>query len=449
MKFINLLQKNIVLPAFDLVSGQSISRSLDFLLESQNWSAEELISFQEESLQKLIRHAYENVPFYKDLFDDHHLVPSDIQTISDLKKLPLISKDDLRKHPVQYYLARNIPAGKLISVNSSGSTGEPFRYFLSVNAYSMKYAAALRGWMWMGYSLGDHYAKLSQNRRSSLIKRTQDFINRCTYLYISDLTEQSLLNIVKILEHTKPLFVRCYPDPLFFIAKALKKNGIKLKGIKAINSTGNILTPEARENIEIYFNCPVYDSYSCEGGALYYESPGHDKYLGSMEYAITEIIDKNGIDVTPGEAGMHVTTDIQNYGMPMIRYNTQDLVERSIDSNSGLQLNGLKKIIGRDNDILVTPEGNLLIVHLFTIYFEYFPSIKQFQVEQLQSHEFIFRLVADENFNEKTRRQIYDYWQNILGKNVKLTIEVLVHIPVLYSGKRRFLIRNPEIKLFI
>lgn len=263
-----------------------------------------------------------------------------------------------------------------------------------------------------------------------------------------DLSKESLKKIITILQKKQLPFLRCYPDPLYFIAKILEENNTILNGIKAINTTGNILTPEARNLIEERFDCPVYDSYSCEGGALFYEGPNRDSYLGSMEYAITEVLDHNYTEVKSGQTGMHITTDLHNFAMPFIRYNTQDLVEKSSSQNSsGLQLFSLDKIIGRENDILVTPSGNLLIVHLFTIYFEYFDSILQFQIEQVQTHEFIFRLVVKDSFNSDIKNQIFNYWQNFLGKNVILRIEVHENIPFLYSGKRRFLIRNPEIKL--
>jgi phenylacetate-CoA ligase len=446
---INFINKNIFLPLSDTLQGLTISENLSFLLKSQYWSKEELVKFQEVQLQNLIQHIYENVPFYNEWFRSHKLRPGDIKQIEDLNLLPVLSKTEMRRTPSDF-IAKNINRKKMIRLNSSGSTGEPFEYFLTQNAFSMKYAAGLRGWSWMGYSLGDHYAKLSQNPRSSWIKKLQDLINRSSYIYMPDLSENSLYNIIKILVRSKPDYIRCYPDPLFFIAKLLHKNNKVLEGIKAINSTGNILTQEARRMIEDSFGCPVFDSYSCEGSALFYEGPGRDNYLGSMEYAISEVLNDKLTEVNSGETGMHITTDLHNFAMPMIRYNTQDLVEKSLSGSAcGRQLFGLSKIIGRDNDILITPSGNRLIVHLFTIYFEYFDSIRQFQIEQTQKDVFIIRLVVDDTFSSVIKKQIFSYWQNFLGKDVNLSIEIHDTIPFLRSGKRRFLIRNPEIKVVL
>ena len=444
---IHFVNEKIILPFNDILQGFSISGKLSFLLKSQYWTKEQIVRYQERRLQELIRHAYRSVPFYREWFIDQKLKPEDIKHIEDLSRLPVLSKTEIRKDSM-LFRAENSNSKGGVRMNSSGSTGEPFEYLLSSDAYSIRYAAALRGWYWMGYRLGDYYAKLSQNRRSSILKKIQDFINRCLYIYIPDLSQPSLTRIIQKIEKEKPEYIRCYPDPLMLIAKTLRNEDRYLSGIKAINSTGNILTREDRSIIEERFNCPVFDSYSCEGGSLFYEGPTRDNYLGSSEIAITEILNNEGAEVKPGETGMHVTTDLWNYAMPFIRYNTQDLVVKSASASScGRQLTGLDKIIGRDNDILVTPSGNLLIVHLFTIYFEYFDSIKQFQIEQLKPDEFVFRLVVGDSFTSKIRKEIQDYWQKNLGYEVKLVIEVHESIPLLYSGKRRFLIRSNEINL--
>lgn len=444
---LNIINENLILPVSDRIQGLNISENLKFLNKSQFWSREELLKYQESKFKDLIKHIYINVPFYSELFYRENLTPDDFKELGDIRKLPVLSKAEIRKSP-EKFISRNTDLKKAIRQYSSGSTGEPFEFFLSPNAFSMKYAAALRGWSWMGYRLGDHYAKLSQNKRTSKTKKLQDLINRSTYLFIPDLSRKCLENIIALLEKKKPLYVRCYPDPLVFMSEILRDSNKKFQGIKAINTTGNILTPESRALIEERFNCPVFDSYSCEGGALFYESPERDAYLGSMEYALTEVLDSNFNEVNSGISGYHVTTDLHNYAMPLIRYNTQDLVEKSVPgSTGGRELFRLSRISGRDNDVLVTPSGNYLIVHLFTIYFEYFTSVSQFQIEQTCPDEFIFRLIVDKTYSSETEKQIFSHWQKELGENVKLKIEIHDELPLLFSGKRRFLIRNPEIKL--
>lgn len=82
--------------------------------------------FQDECLRRLIGHAYENVPYYRRLFDRSGIAPRDIRTASDLEALPITTKDDLRQVPVKDILARGINPDRLATAQTSGSTGEPF-----------------------------------------------------------------------------------------------------------------------------------------------------------------------------------------------------------------------------------------------------------------------------------------------------------------------------------
>jgi phenylacetate-CoA ligase len=445
MSAFNWLQENIVLEISDIISQKSIARSLRFLLESQYWPYEKLKGFQDERLNILIRHAYDNVPFYHELFRAHHLVPSDIKTAADLQKLPVISKQDMQKYPREYYMARNLSYGRFIRMNSSGSTGEPFTYYINPEAYSMNYACAVRGWYWMGYRLGDSYAKLSQNPRKGLLKKTQDKVLRSEYIFIRDLTEDVLKSVVILLNQKRPDYIRCYPDPLVFISLIIKE-GLNFNYTpKAINTTGNILTIESRNRIEKAFRAPVFDSYSCEASAQFFQDPDRKAYLASNEYAITEVIDNSD---NPAHSGRHITTDLWNLAMPFIRYDTQDILEKTdTQYNLLMKLDSFSQIKGRNTDILVTPSGKYLIVHTFTIFFEYFEEILQFQVIQSRPDSVRVLLVVTGRYNKFTESSIYEGLKDLIGDDVNIEIVIASEIPLLPSGKRKFILRDESIKI--
>jgi len=156
----NLLTRNILLPLSDLITGQSIFKCLTFLEKSQFWTRGQLDEYQNSKLRDLIHHAYVNVPFYREIFLDLRIKPEDIQTKADLVKLPIITKDDFRKHKTKW-IAKNIHKNELFYSSSSGSTGEPFQFYTTKTAESMLKASAIRSWYWMGYRLGDKYVKLA------------------------------------------------------------------------------------------------------------------------------------------------------------------------------------------------------------------------------------------------------------------------------------------------
>lgn len=448
MSFNNFFNEKIILPFSDTLLGNSIYSDLKFLMKSQWWSVDELREYQNEKLRALIKHAYENVPYYNELFHSLNLTPDDIQTSNDLYKLPILTKEIIRENiKNKKIIAKNIPTKKMILCSSSGSTGEPLQYYQTKDAESFNKACAIRGWYWMGYRLGDRYIKLSQNPRPKL-KRIQDKVNNCLYLPVKQLTDENFNIIVKSINNYKPVIIRSYPDPLFFLVQFIIKNNIKIYSPKAIATTGNVLSKEYREKIENVFNCKIYDSYSCEGGANVSECYTHECYHSSMEYAITEILNKNNNEAVNGESGRVITTDLHNYAVPFIRYDTQDYVTKSINKCScGKQLLSIDKIDGRDSDILITPKGKYLIDHNFSVYLKSTNLIEQFQVRQDKIDEFNILLKVNEKFKNSDKEKIYKYFKNYINDDVKIIISIVDDIPLTKSGKRRYLIRNKSIKL--
>lgn len=449
MDFINIISEQIILPVSDLILGQSTAKNLDFLQKSQWWSENELVEYQNEKLRQLIAHSYENVPFYNELFKKTKLKITDIKSIDDLYKIPIITKQDIRINGKKM-VATNIPKSQFFSYGSSGSTGEPLHYFITKKAYSLNIAGNLRGWYWMGYQLGDLFAKLSQNPRKSIIKKFQDFVTRNKYLYAQQLTNENLKKIVEILVKKNPKIIRGYPDPLFFLSRYVQDNNIFSVRPKAINTTGNILFPENRLLIEEQFDCKVFDSYSCEGTANLFECPTHNCYHSTMEYGISEILNNDDENCRNGERGRLISTDLTNYIHPFIRYENYDiLIKSDQECSCGRKLLPIKKIEGRNNDILITPKGKYLIVHNFTGYFQQkeVQSVLNFQVLQEKIDEIKLNLVVKSSFNSSDEKKIRNYWENYINDGVKITIDVVNEIPLTASGKRRFLIRNSNIKL--
>ena len=162
MSLYNLLTENLILPLSDLALGRSISKHRRFLQDSQWWSADQLQEYQNEKLRALIKHAYMNVPYYRELFDERKLKPEDIKTTDDLLKLPMLTKEIIRENFPHNIVAKNIPKEQMMHTCSSGSTGEPLQYYITKDAYSFNLACNIRGWYWFGFRMGDKFIKLSQ-----------------------------------------------------------------------------------------------------------------------------------------------------------------------------------------------------------------------------------------------------------------------------------------------
>lgn len=450
MRISNLVTEHLVLPISDLLTGYTLSREFRFLSRTQFWTREMLDAYQNKKLRKLISHSFKNVPFYRELFIDLNIKPEEIQTKEDLKRLPIITKEELKRKRNKHK-ATNINSRDLILSSSSGSTGEPFQFFSTKASESMLKAAVLRARYWMGYKLGNRYVKLSMNPRGNFVKKIQDKLNNSLYLSSQQLTEDSFDKIADNLMQFNPVFICGYPVPLMFLSEQIaKKNGhYPNKALISINTSGSTLSEEIREKIERIFNVKIFDSYSCEGGTTFDQCEKLHNYHPAEEYAISEFIEDAYTNIDPDKPLRHITTDLHNYASPFIRYDTQDYVvlNDSKPCNCGRKYINIKKIKGRDGDILKTPSGKYLITENFVAYFEWIPEVDQIQVVQEAREKITIKMKVNESFNNEVKTRIYNYWKEYIGNDVDLAIEQVDHIQLTPSGKRRTIIRHPSISL--
>lgn len=440
----HLTSERIILPLSDLLTGNSVYKSLKFLLKSQYWSSSDLRIFQEERLGILIRHAAASVPFYIDYFQKNHLSTEDFKKIEDLNKLPIINKSIIKRAGVENFISKNYPEKKMIRKSSSGSTGEPFTYYTSKDAYSLNIAANLRGWYWQGYRLGDRYIKISNSGRNKL-KSLQDLVSNNKCIVFNNYDEEVVVGIIKRINKFKPVVLRSYVAPLLMICHYAKKHSIKLHSPSFITTTGSTLYPSMREEIQELFGAPVYDSYSCEAGANVFECPTHDCYHSSMEYAITEVIDQN---TNPSKQGRLVSTDLWNFAMPFIRYDSQDVIKiGDNDCTCGRKLLCVKRILGRDTDILVASNGILIPPLAISIFMKKLPGVAEYQIRQEGIDVFIIYIKPTNEFNSGQVSLINDYWSKTFGKDSEVNIKLVDEIPLTTSGKRRYIIRSSDLQI--
>lgn len=441
----NILQEKLILPLSDLLTGQSVSKYLKFMLSCKNWPRERIEAFQNERLRKLIEYAYEYVPFYHDTMVERGLTPEDIQTKEDLQKLPIINKEVMRREGIGRFTSTAMPRSKIVKRSSSGSTGQPFEYYATRLCYSVNLAANLRGWYSFGWRLGDRYVKISQNPRKSFVKKLQDRITGCLYIPTADMSDEHLHEIMEQIERYRPVAIRSYPDPLFLMAQYRLKHKDEFKYCpRVLTTTGNVLHTNVRLVIEEAFGCKIFDAYASEGNSNVFECTTHQGYHSSEEYGITEIVDEAGIPISSG-VGRLVTTDLWNYAHPFIRYDVQDSVE--IDSEPcpcGNQHLRIKKILGRDNELLIAPSGRRYTVHHFTVFFESTvspelrDSIDQFQFIQHKDGTTTLNIVVNGRYTPLVGKYLEDYWSREFGAAVE--VNVVDRIPIMGNNKRRFVI---------
>ncbi len=450
MNLYNDLTRYIFLPFGDALLGTNVSNRLQFLEKSQWWSSQKLEEFQNKKLRELIRHAYNNVPYYHNLFRSLNLIPDDIRSIEDLSKLPILTKDEIRKN-MNDFVAINIPKKKMIRVSTSGSSGIPFEFIIDNNELSTFRAMGIRTWEVAGYNLGDKIATVSGSallpQRMTFLKKMSFTVNRNLPLSSFNMNSEKVMSYSKRLLDFNPKFLRGYPSSISIIAKYIIENNIEFN-LSAVMTTAETLLPSQRKTIMEAFNCDVFDLCGCkDGGECLFECGEHVGYHVGCEQSIHEFVNENGISVSNNEVGSIVLTDLWNYSMPFIRYDAGDLAiytDEMCSCGRGLPL--VKSIVGRTADQIVLPDGSLLPGLTFTDILDNSGNdgnahkIDDYQIIQENINKFTINLVINENYSENTTSEILNFFEGHMGIPLDIDFKFVDKIPKTKANKRKLII---------
>lgn len=353
--------------------NKDFQRYYRWLQATQWWPKSQLEEYQLEQLRALVEHAYENVPYYRRVFDERRLKPKDIATLDDLQKIPLLTKDDVRNNPEEF-IACNIDRNRLRFWTTGGSSGTPLGLYQdrhTVDLYESAYR--WRQWCWAGYRFWNRKATLYRDEMGLFtrkgIRACWDYNTRENELVLSarDMSEENMHEFVKRIKEFRPKFFLGIPSALEILARFLKRQKINDIGATAVFCEAEVLYPWQRELIETQFNTRIFAEYGMsERVADAVECEQHQGYHVSMEYGILELLDKKNEPVTEaGVLGKVVGTGFHTYEMPFIRYEMNDLATYAKgECSCGRQLTLIEEFKGRLREFFVSKTGKLVPVQL-------------------------------------------------------------------------------------
>lgn len=417
------------------------------VMENQWRPYDELKAEQDEQLRKMILYAYENVPYYNKLFKNLGVIPSDIQKSEDLQILPILTKDIIKENWSEL-IPKNLDKMKYDNRATGGSTGTPLKYRVSKEQRIMAGCLLYRGWSYGGFEPGDKMvflagSSLGANAKSKIGKLIHETARNLKKLSSFDMSENEMMEYVEIINNFKPKFIRGYASSIYFFSEWLINKNIKIHRPKSIFTTSEKLHDFMRPVISKAFNCDIFDGYGLfDGGVSANECDKHSGLHIDTEGAVLEIVDDYNQQIFNGEGNV-LATNLYNYAMPFIRYNTGDIATITTDRctcnrNSLL----LRDIVGRSVDYLITPEGKHVHGWFFLyIFWEYLQGIKHYQVIQNSIDVINIKIVKEDNFSdeilEKIRKAIA-----VRSLGWKVEFEFVDEIKRTSAGKFKFIINN-------
>jgi phenylacetate-CoA ligase len=251
-------------------------------------------------------------------------------------------------------------------------------------------------------------------------------------------------DLVADLNRYRPDVIVAYTKPIYELARRIDERGIRPFQPRSIVVGAEKLHDFEREMIERVFAAPVFETYgSREFMLIGAECDRHNGMHLNMEHLFVEVLDATGRPTPAGQEGELVVTDLFNYGMPFVRYATGDRAVAGQDACScGRGLPLLRKIAGRQLDMLRTPDGRLIPGEFFPHLIKDYRAIRRFQVVQERPDLVLLRLVADTDWNAETSRHLESLVRQTLGPMVRFEIQLVADIPLTAIGKHRVVINK-------
>jgi phenylacetate-CoA ligase len=396
-------------------------------------------------LKTVINEAIENVPYYRELFQTCGLAARDIQTVEDIKKIPLLEKHLLRSDPYRF-VNEKYKVSNLLCIHTTGTTGTPLKIFCNKNIRQLNYAYYDRFLSQNGINFKGKRATLGgriivhQEQRNSPFWRYSYFQKNLLFSSYH-LTDKNIPAYIDQLIKFSPDFIDAYPSSLYHIAKYAKDHNINLKSVtRSITTSAETLFPEQREALESVFGVPVYDQYGAAEMCVFVGQCKEGNYHIHTDYGLVEVLRPDGSNAMPGEDAELVCTSFINPIMPFIRYRIGDrgvLSDKPCVCGSAFPV--MEKIIGRMDDIIVTPDGRR--IGRLSPVVKGFP-VKEVQYIQKVKESIEVHIVKDKGYTLETESQVIKELRKRVGDEISIQLKYIPFIPRCKGGKLKSIISS-------
>lgn len=411
-------------------------RLIQEAVDRETWRPEQWEAWRQPRLFQLLRRARYHVPYYRDYWERQR----DDSRWKHLENWPILEKDQVRENPLRF-VADDCDLARMFPEHTSGSTGKPLHLWWSRETVGAWYALFEARWKrWYGVSRLDRWGMLGGQLVVPASRRRPPFwvwnaAQRQLYMSSFHLTAETIPYYLDAIERYRLRYLFGYSSSLFEVAARANELGRRVP-LHVVITNAEPLHAHQREAIAKTFCCPVRETYGmaeivasageCQAGRLHLWP----------ETGVIEILDQ-GEPVRPGEAGELVATGLVNRDMPLIRYRVGDrlaLEPASKLCECGRTLPLLRSVEGRQDDVIVTPDGRR--VGRLDVVFKADLPIRGAQVIQQQDGTLHVRIVPAPHYTRSHREQLRARFRDYLGPIEVELIEV-AEIPREANGKVR------------
>lgn len=403
------------------------------LEESQWWPAEVLRKHQLEQLRTLLSHAFATVPFYTERFAKAGLDPASAELAGAFESLPLLKRAVLQSS-ADALASTAVPPGhgRTIEHQTSGSTGRPIKTRSTAVTQFFWNAITLRDHIWHSRDLTGKLAAIRtavQDGRAEGWGPSTDIVYATGPSVSLNIRAGTLAQMSWLIQED-PDYLLSHPSNILALAKLSMANGIKVPSLKEVRAFGETVTQELREACRRAWGVQVVDAYSAqETGYIALQCPSSDAYHIQSESVLVEILDEKGRQCAPGETGRVVVTTLNNFAMPLIRYEILDYAEAGPPCACGRGLPVINRVLGRARNMVTLPDGTEHWPSFPAEKWAHLAPVSQIQLVQKSLEEITARTVASRPLVPEEEKNLAAAFQESLGYRFRITFEYLDEIP--------------------
>ncbi len=311
--------------------------------QERELSVTQVECLRNKRLQKLVHLAYQKSSFYRDLYDREGVNIRQIQTVEDITRLPIVTKQDIKMHARQLFIGRSY---NRIRAFTSGTSGPPMQVYRDYRSTVQEWAYQWRQRIDFGHYPGMKTVVLRGNLHRDQRESYDPFTNSL-YLSSYHLSEQNAAWYFEKICQFAPQAIYAYPSAVESLANLFRALG-KTVSVPLIFTSSETLYQHQRSKIEALFNARLVDWYGNAERTIALEQSPDGWYDELPLYSINEYYDQ-----------YTVSTGLTNFSFPLIRYRVDDVVH--LDKCNRIKPSGYRRveaIQGRSDDILLLSDGS-------------------------------------------------------------------------------------------
>lgn len=414
------------------------------LLRTEHASEKELRQLQLDKLRRLVLHASLHVPHYRDAFRAVGFEPGDLRSLADLARLPVLTREEAQR-TVDSRTSTSAPLVRY-RARTGGTLGSFLEFGYDEDTEAWRKAAQIRAWGWGGYHVGArtlYYVGANHGLHPSPGQALRTWVERLLkqerFVGCMVRDERRLEAAAKALQDFRPRVIVGYPSAIADLARFVSEHGLETGADIAVLCHGEKVFDGDRRAMEAALGS-VFETYACrETFMVASECEAHDGLHIAMENVLVEV----GADPGSTGGGNVLLTDLNNLGMPLIRYAVGDVASgiRTDRCACGRTLPRLGSVEGRAVETLRGPSGARISSTLFEqlLMNALGAHVKQFQIVQKKDDSIVLRLAPQGELPSRQVDGMLAECRDLLP-GLAVRVEMVSALPPESTGKRRVVV---------